>query len=236
MDSIGLGDLLAVMNQRDNDNWGGSWFWVIILFFFFAFFGRGFVGDSGALTRAELYDGLNYTQIQNGIRENQSTMREGFYDNATQNLNGFNTIERDLCQGFSTLSLANTNNFNNLGSQIQELGYQNKDCCCTLRSEIADSRAENYKNTCEITNAIHAEGEQTRALITQNAIQDLRDRLSNRDRDLMVANFQLSQQAQSANIIDTLRPFPQPAYITCSPYESSQINGYGCRNIANACL
>lgn len=236
MDSIGLGDLLAVMNQRDNDNWGGSWFWVIILFFFFAFFGRGFGGDSGALTRAELYDGLNYTQIQNGIRENQSTMREGFYDNVTQNLNGFNTIERDLCQGFSTLNLANTNNFNNLGSQIQELGYQNKDCCCTLRSEIADSRAENYKNTCEITNAIHAEGEQTRALITQNAIQDLRDRLSNRDRDLMVANFQLSQQAQSANIIDTLRPFPQPAYITCSPYESSQINGYGCRNIANACL
>ena len=40
MDSIGLGDLLAVMNQRDNDNWGSSWFWVIILFFFFAFFGR----------------------------------------------------------------------------------------------------------------------------------------------------------------------------------------------------
>nr|DAU31786.1 MAG TPA: hypothetical protein [Caudoviricetes sp.] len=236
MDSIGLGDLLAVMNQRDNDNWGGSWFWVIILFFFFAFFGRGFGGDSGALTRAELYDGLNYTQLQNGIRENQSTMREGFYDNATQSLNGFNTIERDLCQGFSTLNLANTNNFNNLGSQIQELGYQNKDCCCTLRSEIADSRAENYKNTCEITNAIHAEGEQTRALITQNTIQDLRDRLSNRDRDLMIADFQLSQQAQSANIIGTLRPFPQPAYITCSPYESSQINGCGCRNMANACL
>lgn len=57
MDSIGLGDLLAVMNQKDNDGygWGGSWFWVIILFFFFAFFGRGFggYGDSGALTRAE---------------------------------------------------------------------------------------------------------------------------------------------------------------------------------------
>ena len=67
MDSIGLGDLLAVMNQKDNDGygWGGSWFWVIILFFFFAFFGRGFggYGDSGALTRAELYDGLNLYSI-----------------------------------------------------------------------------------------------------------------------------------------------------------------------------
>ena len=98
MDSIGLGDLLAVMNQRDNDNWGSSWFWVIILFFFFAFFGRGFGGDSGALTRAELYDGLNYTQIHNGNRENQSTRREEFYDNVTHNLNRLNTLESAQCQ------------------------------------------------------------------------------------------------------------------------------------------
>ena len=32
---------------------------------------------------------------------------------------------------------------------------------------------------------------------------------------------QLSQQAQSANIINQLRPTPIPAYVTCSPYESS---------------
>ena len=31
---IGLGDLLAVMNSRDNDGFdGGSWMWVIFLFF-----------------------------------------------------------------------------------------------------------------------------------------------------------------------------------------------------------
>ena len=90
---------------------------------------------------------------------------------------------------------------------------------------------ENYKNTCEITNAIHAEGEATRALINHNVMQDLRDKLADRDRDLMTANFQLSQQAQSANIIGTLRPFPQPAYITCSPYQAaSTVYGCGCAN------
>lgn len=41
-----------------------------------------------------------------------------------------------------------------------------------------------------------------------------------RDRDLMNAQFQLSQQTQNATLIGTLRPFPQPAYITCSPYQS----------------
>lgn len=51
-------------------------------------------------------------------------------------------------------------------------------------------------------------------LDTQNEIQTLRD-------NLQTANFQLSQQAQSANIIGQLRPTPTPAYLTCSPYESN---------------
>ena len=54
--------------------------------------------------------------------------------------------------------------------------------------------------------------------MTQSEIQTLRDSLN-------TANLQLSQQAQSASLIATLRPFPQPAYITCSPYTSS--NGCG---------
>ena len=62
-------------------------------------------------------------------------------------------------------------------------------------------------------------------------MQDLRDKLADRDRDLITANFQLSQQAQSANLISTLRPFPQPAYITCSPYQTPSApcgSFYGC--------
>lgn len=79
MDSIGLGDLLAVMNQRDNDNWGSSWFWVIILFFFFAFFGRGFVGDSGALTRAEQRLKMFDEDHAIILREIGKKEKEGFY-------------------------------------------------------------------------------------------------------------------------------------------------------------
>ena len=58
--------------------------------------------------------------------------------------------------------------------------------------------------------------------MTQNEIQKLRD-------DLQTANFQLSQQAQSANLIDQLRPCPIPAYLSCSPYTSYDPfrNGYG---------
>ena len=61
-----------------------------------------------------------------------------------------------------------------------------------------------------------------------NTIQELRDKLADRDRDLQTANFQLSQQAQSAALIGALRPFPQPAFLTCSPYQSVANNVCGC--------
>ena len=111
---------------------------------------------------------------------------------------------------------------NQLG--LQNLGQQVSSCCCETNRNIDSVRADAYKNTCEITTAIHAEGEATRALINANTIQDLRDRLEARDRELLTANFQLSQQAQSANIISTLQPTPKPAYLTCSPYFAY---GYG---------
>ena len=108
--------------------------------------------------------------------------------------------------------------------------YAQQQCCCETNRNIDSVRSDAYKNTCEITTAIHAEGEATRALINANTMQDLRDKLADRDRELQTANFQLSQHTQNATLISTLRPFPQPAYITCSPYQSTNTayNPYGC--------
>lgn len=75
--------------------------------------------------------------------------------------------------------------------------------------------------------AIKEDGAATRALITQNTIQDLRDRLEARDREILARDNQLSQQAQSAYLVDQLRPCAKPAYITCSPYQASYPFGYG---------
>lgn len=125
-------------------------------------------------------------------------MKDGFYGNQAAIKDGFYSTQ----------------------SAIADSRYAMQDCCCRTNQNIRELSSEGYKNTCEITTAIHAEGEATRALINANTMQDLRDKLADRDRDLMNAQFQLSQQAQNATLIGTLRPFPQPAYITCSPYQS----------------
>lgn len=111
---------------------------------------------------------------------------------------------------------------------ISDLGYAVKDCCCTTNRNIDSVRFEGVKNTCDITTAIHAEGEATRALIQANTMQELRDRLEARDRDLMVRDFQLSQQAQNAYLVNEIRPCAKPAYLTCSPYTAASFcGGYG---------
>lgn len=91
-------------------------------------------------------------------------------------------------------------------------------------------RYDAAKNTCDITTAIHNEGEATRALINANTMQALRDKLEDRDRELMTANFQLSQQAQNAYLLNEIRPCAKPAYITCSPYTTSGSFCSACSN------
>lgn len=63
------------------------------------FFGMGSdVSANAALTRAELMDGFNFNQIDNGIRGLQSGLCDGFYAQNTTMLQGFNTIGREIDQ------------------------------------------------------------------------------------------------------------------------------------------
>lgn len=210
MDSnYSLADIRAA-TRDDDDGYGGqgSWFWIVVLFLFMFGFGRngwGNDGNNGALTRAEMTDGFN----------NQSI------------LNKLNGLENGLCDGFYSQNTTMLQGFSGIGNQIMQNQFAMKECCCETNRNIDAVRYENSKNTCEITTAIHNEGEQTRALIQANTIQNLRDRLEAKNQELQTANFQLSQQAQNATLINELRPCAKPAYITCSPYQARNF-GCGC--------
>lgn len=204
---------------------GGSWFWIIILFLFF-FGGGGIFGGNrfganspdfqGYATRADINQGFQFNQMENGIRAIERGIcdlgyatQQGFNTTNMNMLQGFNGVERDLCAGFNTTQ-----------REVMENRFASQQCCCETNRNIDAVRYENSRNTCDIVNAIKEDGQATRALIHANTVQDLRDRLADRDRDLMTANFQLSQQAQSANLINELRPCPVPAYPSCSPYQT----------------
>lgn len=200
------------------NGYGGGWFmWIIVLFALMGGWGNGYGRNGAGLTQVEMQQGFDTQSILRKLDGINNGLCDGFYAQNTTMLQGFNGVQRDLCTGFSAINAG-----------IAENRFAQQNCCCEINRNIDAVRAENYKNTCEITNAIHAEGEATRALINHNVMQGLRDKLADKDRDLQSANFQLSQLSQTANIVGTLRPFPQPAYITCSPYQSvSNYCGYG---------
>ena len=205
---LSAGDLALL---RDNDGmFGGNGVWAIFLFFLLAWGGNGFGGwgngaAQGALTRGELCQDMNFQSLENAVRGVQSGLCDGFYAMNTGMLNGFYGVN----------------------NAIQQAQFAAQQCCCETNRNIDAVRYENAKNTCDIVNAIKADGDATRALMTQNAMQSLRDQLQ-------TANFQLSQQAQNATLINAIRPTPVPAYVTCSPYESNMYAS-GCYRNVNGC-
>lgn len=215
-----LSDIAALNGGRNYDDTLGMaamWQNPFIYLVWLAVLGRGglFGNDGssalqGALTRSDLFEGFNTQDINSQLRGITNGLCDGFY-----------AVNNSLKDGFYGNQAAVKDGFYGTQSAISDLGYAVKDCCCTTNRNIDAVRYDAAKNTCDITTAIHSEGEATRALINANTMQALRDKLEDRDRELMTANFQLSQQAQNAYLLNEIRPCARPAYITCSPYTTS---------------
>lgn len=217
-DALSAADVMALTRGDDdrNDMWNNPFVYLVWIWAFSAFGGGfgGFGGNNsatqGALTRAELYDGFTMNNVERQIQGVQNGLCDGFYAQNSNMLQGFNGVDRALCNGF-----------NDVNANITQARFDSQQCCCETNRNIDAIRYENARNTCDIMQNADRNTQRIIDTMTANEIQSLRDQLQ-------TANFQLSQQAQSANLISTLRPFPQPAYITCSPYTA--MNGYGACN------
>lgn len=176
-------------------------------------YGPGMAGLATAAgqyaTQADIQRAFDTNTITNKLDGITNGLSDGFYAMNTATLQGFNGVQRDLCAGF-----------NSVNNGIAENRFAAQQCCCETQKGIMENRYAAEKNTLEITNAIHAEGEVTRALINANTMQELRDRLEARDRDILARDFQLSQLAQNQYLVNTIKPCPIPAYLTCSSYAS----------------
>ena len=220
-----------------NGAWGAEWLWIIVLFALFGNNGWGFGGNGGG--------NLNY---ELGKVATSNDVAVGFAQNATlSSLNdlklGQAGIQQTLCQGFSGINTAVLQAQNGIQNAICQLGYEQQNCCCQTQRAIDGVNYNMAKNTCDITNAINnsprdisdAQRDGTNAILnflTQEKISSLQA-------ENAALTAQLSQNAQTRTLIDTLRPCPQPAYITCSPYQSIYGVGYnnncGCGGCGCCC-
>ena len=214
-------DVMA-MNGNNNEMWNNPFIylvWLAVLGNSGLFGNRNGYGDAavqGSLTRSDLFEGFNNQDVNGQLRGITNGLCDGFY-----------AVNNSLKDGFYGNQTAVKDGFYATREGITGLGYAIKDCCCETNRNIDHVRYEGSQNTCAITNAIHAEGEATRALINANTVQELRDKLEARDRDILARDFQLSQLAQNQYLINEIRPCAKPAYITCSPYTTASFCGCG---------
>lgn len=198
-------------NTRNNDGFGGDGCWWIILFLLFGMFGWGGYGFGGG------YGGGGFNSPAGQGFATRSDIDAAL---ATQGIeSGITGIGTQLCNGFAGVN-----------SAIANLGYQNQQCCCDLKQAIGDvnynmaAQTNILQNTVNngFRDVIEAQNAGTQRIIdtiTQDKIQSLQT-------ELQSAQLQLSNVAQTNNIINALRPTPIPAYITCSPYQAA--TGYNC--------
>lgn len=223
---LSIADAMALTKGADGNcgGFGGTWTWVFFLFFLLAWGGGGFFGGGnptreGELTRAELYNGLGQ---QDSFMNQSNIMHE------------LSAFERDATNNWGEMKYDNLIGVNNIMSQMATNVAAQAQCCCETNRNIDAVRYENAKNTCDIT---HNAQLNTRDILeAQNSgFQRILDFLTNDKIDslrseLQSAQLQLGNMSQTTNLINSLRPYPTPAYITASPY-TAIYNGCGCNGL-----
>lgn len=184
-----------------------------------------------------------------------TAIQTSFGQAALQNAQGFNSTINAMNGGFNTIQSSLCNGFNGVQAAIADSNYRSANCCCETRQAIMETNFNNqtgFNNvaTAIATNACDIERGQDdiRYLMAQNQSATLVgiDRLGDRIIDYMnqskmdelrnelqSAKFQISQSAQTEQLLNALQPISRPAYITASPYQSlnyNAVNGCGCGN------
>ena len=195
-----LADIAAATGgNRSNDGFGdGNGWWLILFLLICGWGGCGFGGGFGG------YGGGGFNSPAGQGFATRTDIDAAL---ATKGIeNGIQNISTQLCNGFNTL------------------GSQMANCCCDLKQGQGEINYNMAAQTNILQNTVNngfrdvienqtAGVQRIIDTITQDKIQSLQT-------ELQSAQLQLSNAAQTNNIINALRPTAVPAYLTCSPYQA----------------
>ena len=263
MSAADVAVLSGATNRGCNDGYGfggDGWGWIWILLIFGIFNGGwgngfgGFGGNGGAngsgfqgwATRSDINEGFALNNIQSGI----TGIQQGICDSTYALTNAINS-------GFSTAELSRCNQQAALMQQLNNIQFQNQDCCCQTQNAIKDVRYDLATQACDTRNTIQ---NTTRDILENNnsntrAILDFltQDKISSLQAENQTLKFAASQANQNAvlqaamdaNTAEIIRrtgsDCPIPAYVVPNPnccygnplgvgYYGNYNNGCGCNS------
>lgn len=254
-DGLSASDV-ALLSGRggNNGSWGDNGSWWIILFLIFAFAGfgnRGWGGNDGGnggtnpmyipymvgntgvysapASQTNLTDAFSFNTLNNDVRSIQSSLCNGFAgvtnainDASRANLECCCNVRSDIAQqGFNTVTAINAtgnalgmgmiNGFNDVNRGIQQNGFNTQECCCDIKTNIADLKYTVATENCQdravlqegIRDIITSNTANTQAILDKLCQQEIdakNDLIANLRSQLNMADLKASQTAQNAFI------------------------------------
>lgn len=179
MENYSLSDLAAVTKDADGMAGNGAW-WIIILFLF-VIMGGGWNGfnrqsDFGQYATAASQQEILFGQQFGQINDRLTNIGNGICNLGYEMQGNIGQLGKEVALAQSGTNTTIMQTGNNIMSQLAQ-------CCCENRLATANLSAQIDRQTCDITTAIHAEGEQTRAMMQANEIQQLRDKVNSLEAD-----------------------------------------------------
>lgn len=224
-------------NSRScNDGFGGDgwgWIWILLIFGIFnGGWGNGFggwggngvngSGFQGYATRSDINEGFAFNTLQRDV----DAIQHGICDSTYALTNAINN-------GFSGAELSRCNQQAALMQQLNNIQFQNQQCCCDNLAAIKDTRYDIATQACDTRNTIQ---NVTRDILENNnsntrAILDFltQDKISSLQAENQTLKFAASQANQNAvlqaamdaNTAEIIRrtgnDCPIPAYVVPNP-------------------
>lgn len=190
--------------------WGGNGF---------GFGGRGGYGAGSEMLGYELGKVATTNDVASGF--NNSAVLGSLNDLKLGQTSGFANVQQTLCQGFNGINTSLLQGFHGVDNSVCTLGYQQSqlvnglsreiaDCCCSTKGAIADLKYSNERQTCDLLNAINGS--------TQKVIDYMQnEKIASLQAENVALKGRISNDQQSAYIIDKLSPCPRPAYVVPNP-------------------
>lgn len=209
MDGFAEGYAVGADKGRDcmnnNNGFGGDWIGLIAILALAGGGLGGFGGNRGGNCGCGCnpccgkggYDDIGYHLGKTATHEDLTDI--SILNKEDTIIQGQFGLQQSLCGGFAGVTAA-----------VNQLGYQNQMCCCGIERSIDGVRYEAAKNTGDIINAGNHNTQQILNFLTQNKIDDYRDKNA-------ALYAEVSQYKQNQYLESKLKPCPVPAYITCNP-------------------
>ena len=133
MDTVSLSDIAAVTRGNDNDGWGNSGAWWIIILFLFVFMGGGFWGNRNgdygqyatAATQQEILFGQQFGQINDRLTNLGNGICSLGYD-----------MQGNICQLGKEMALAQNGTNMTIMQNANSIQAQLAQCCCDTQRAI----------------------------------------------------------------------------------------------------